>query len=179
MTQTWQHEIYLPHWYYTLEEWINNLCIIPLDWRRRMAWWYYCCKSPSHNKPWSEKIDSLVELPKCVDALFGRSANTGVLQREWSVSHTFACPHSLSLINLEHNLKFQGNLEYPVSQNRWSSFGRFSLHRWHAPAMEIGPTSTQAAPGRGKARIVANLGASGCGDGWEEEYEFEVEGEVH
>jgi hypothetical protein len=49
----------------------------------------------------------------------------------------------LSLIKLEHNLKFQGKLEYPVSQIGWSGFGRFSLRRWRAPTMEIGPTSTQ------------------------------------
>jgi hypothetical protein len=35
----------------------------------------------------------------------------------------------------------------------------------HALATKIGPTSTQAASGRGKARTVANLGASGSGDG--------------
>jgi hypothetical protein len=46
--------------------------------------------------------------------------------------------------------------------------------------MEIGPTSTQVASGRGKARTVANLGASGGEDGWEEEEEeFEIEGELH
>jgi hypothetical protein len=112
MTQAWQHEIYLPHWYYMLEEWANNLRIIPLGWHRRMAWWHRCYRSSSHNESWPEKIDSLAKLPKCVDALFGWSANTGVLQRGWPASHTLAHPHSLSLNELEHNLKFQGKPEY-------------------------------------------------------------------
>jgi hypothetical protein len=54
-----------------------------------------------------------------------------------------ARPHDLSLIELEHNLKFQGKLEYPVSQTGWSSFDRLSLRRQRAPTMEIGTTSTQ------------------------------------
>jgi hypothetical protein len=54
--------------------------------------------------------------------------------------------------------------EYPVSQTEWSSFERFSLHRLRVPAMEIGSTSTQAASRRGKARTVANSGASSGGD---------------
>jgi hypothetical protein len=65
-----------------------------------MAWWCCCCRSPSHNEPWLEKINSLAELPKCVDAFFGRSANTRVLQRGWPTKHTLARPHSLSYINL-------------------------------------------------------------------------------
>jgi hypothetical protein len=165
MTQAWQHEIYLPHWYYTLEEWINNLCIIPLGWHRRMSWWCYCCRSTSHNESWSEKIDSPAESPKCVDALFGRSTDTEVHQRGWPTSHALACAHGLSLIKLEHNLKFQGKPEYPVFQTRWSSFGKFGLHLRRTAMTEIGPTSIQAAFGRGKARIVANLEASGSGDG--------------
>jgi hypothetical protein len=108
MTQAWQHEIYLPHWYHTLEQWANNLRIVPLGWCGRMSWWCRCCRSPSHNESWPEKIDSPTESPKCLDALFGRSVNIGVLQREWPVSHTLAHPHGLSLIDLEHNLKFQG-----------------------------------------------------------------------
>jgi hypothetical protein len=44
---------------------------------------------------------------------------------------------------------------------------------------EIGPNSTQAAFGQGKARTMANSGASGGRDGWEEEEEFEVEGDLH
>jgi hypothetical protein len=74
-------------------------------------------------------------------------------------------PHGLSLIELEHNLKFQGKPKYPVSQTRWSGFSRFGLHRWRMPTMEIGPTSTQAVFGQEKARIVANLGGSGDRDG--------------
>jgi hypothetical protein len=46
--------------------------------------------------------------------------------------------HGLSLINLEHSLKFQGKLEYLVSQ---------------------------VASRQGKARTVPNLGASSGGDG--------------
>jgi hypothetical protein len=84
----WQHETYLPHWYYTLEEWANNLCIVLLGWPRSMTWWCCCCRSPSHNEPWTEKIDSPAESSKCVDALFGRSMNIGILHREWPVSHT-------------------------------------------------------------------------------------------
>jgi hypothetical protein len=81
------------------------------------------------------------------------------------VSHTLAHSHGLSLIELEHNLKFQGKPEYLISQTRWSDFGRFSLRRRRVKMMEIGPTSTQAASGRGKARIMANLGASSGRDG--------------
>jgi hypothetical protein len=40
----------------------------------------------------------------------------------------------------------------------------FSFRRRRALATEIGPTSTQAASGRGKARTVASLGGSGGGD---------------
>jgi hypothetical protein len=144
-----------------------------------MAWWLCHCRSPSHNEPWPEKNDFPVESPKYGDALFGRSVNMGVLQRGWPASHALAHPHSLSLMELEHNLKLQGKSEYPVSQTGWSGFGRFSLCRRNAPAMEIGPTSTQVASGRGKARTMANLGASGGRDGWEEEKEFKVEGELH
>jgi hypothetical protein len=64
--ESWQHEIYLSHWYYMLDEWANNLCIVPLSWRRWMAWWCFCCRSPSHNDPWPKKIDSPTKLPKCV-----------------------------------------------------------------------------------------------------------------
>jgi hypothetical protein len=179
MTQAWQHEIYLPHWYYTLEEWANNLCIVPLGCRRRMAWWHYCCRSPSHNEPWLEKIDSPAESPNCANALFGRITNTGVLQRGWLASHALAHLHGLSLIELECNLKFQGKSEYPISQIRWSDFGRFSFRRRRVLMTEIGPTSPQATSGWGKARTMANLGASGGRDGWEEEEEFEVEGELY
>jgi hypothetical protein len=170
MTQACQHEIYLPYWYYMLEEWTNNLCIIPLGWRRRMAWWHFYCRSPSHNEPWPEKIESPTELLKCVDTLFGCYANTGVLQRGWPSSYALAHPHSL---------KFQGKLEYPIYQTGWPDFDRFSLHRRCASMTEIGPTSTQAASGQGKTRNVSNLGVSGGRDWWEEEEEFEVEGEVH
>jgi hypothetical protein len=52
---------------------------------------------------WIEEVD------KIVNALFGWSANTGVLQREWPVTHVLACPHGLSLIDLECNLKFLEN----------------------------------------------------------------------
>jgi hypothetical protein len=153
MTQAWQHEIYLPHWYYRLEEWTNNLCIVPLGWRRWMAWWCCCCyKSLSHNESWPEKIDSPAESPKCIGALFGRSVNTGVLQIGWLASHALARPHGLSLIELEHNLKFQGKPEYPIFESGWSGFSIFSLRRWRALTMEIGPTSTQAASGRGNGR---------------------------
>jgi hypothetical protein len=76
------------------------------------------------------------------------------------------------LIDLERNLKFLGKLKYLVS----SGFGRFSLHQRRASAMEIGPTSTKAASGRGKTRTVANSRASGGGD---EEEEFEVEDGLH
>jgi hypothetical protein len=41
-----------------------------------------------------------------VDALLVRCANPEVIHREWPVSHALARPHGLSLINLEHNLKF-------------------------------------------------------------------------
>jgi hypothetical protein len=75
------------------------------------------------------------------------------------VSHVLARPHGLSLIDLECNLKFQGKF-----QTGWFGFGRFSLHRRHASATKIGPTSTQVASGRGKAWTVANLGASGGED---------------
>jgi hypothetical protein len=115
----------------------------------------------------------------CVDALFGRSTNTRVLQRGWLASHALVHPHGLSLIELEHNLMFQGKPKYPDSQTRWSGLGRFSLRRWRAPVTEIGPTSTQAVSGRGKARTVANSGASDDGDGWEKEEKFEVEGNLH
>jgi hypothetical protein len=179
MTQAWQHEIYLSHWYYTLEEWANNLCIIPLGWHRWMAWWCCCCRSPSHNESWPEKINSPAESPKCVDALFDRSTNMGVLQREWPASHTLARQHDLCLIELEHNLKFQGKLEYPVSQTGWSNFVSSSLHRQRASTTEIETTSTQAASGREKARTMANLEASIGRDGWEEGKEFEVDGELH
>ena len=69
-------------------------------------------------------------------------------------------------------LKIQGKPELPVLAD-------FSLHRRRAPAREIGPTSTQAASGGGKARSVANSGASGGGDWREEGEEFKVEGELH
>jgi hypothetical protein len=160
MTQASQHEIYLPHWYYTPKERTNNLRIVPLGWHRRMAWWHCCCGSPTHNEPWLEKIDSLAESPKCVDTLFDRSVNTRELQRGRPVSHILARPHSLSLIDLKRSLKFLRKLEYPVYQTRWSSFGRFSLRRRRTSATEIVPTSTQAASGWGKARTMANLGAS-------------------
>jgi hypothetical protein len=75
-----------------------------------------------------------------------------------------AYPYGLSLIELEHNLKFLGKPEYPVCQTGWSGFDRLGLHRRRAATTEIGPTSTQAASERGKARTVANLGASGGGD---------------
>jgi long-subunit fatty acid transport protein len=90
-----------------------------------------------------------------------------------------ARPHSFSLIDPEHNLKFQGKLEYSVSQTEWSNFDRFSLHRRCAPATEIGPTSTQVASGQGEARTMANSGANDGGDEKEEEEEFEVERELH
>jgi hypothetical protein len=80
------------------------------------------------------------------------------------VSHALAHPHGLSLIDLEHNMKFQGKLEHPISQTRWSSFGRFILCRLRAPATEIGPTSTQAVFERGNTRTMANLGASSGGN---------------
>jgi hypothetical protein len=124
MTQAWQHEIYQPHWYHTLEEWANNLRIIPLGWHRSMAWWCCHCRSPSHIEPWPKKIDSLAESQKCVDILFGQSVNTGALQRAWPTSHTLAHLHGLSLINVERNLKFQRKSECPISQTGWSSFGR-------------------------------------------------------
>jgi hypothetical protein len=66
---------------------------------------------------------------------------------------------------MEHNLKFQGKPEYPVSQIGRFDFHRFSLRWWRAPMMEIGPTSTQMVYGRGKEKNMANLGASGGGDG--------------
>jgi hypothetical protein len=179
MTQTWQHEIYLPHSHYTLAEWANNLHVVPLSWRRWMEWWWYHCRSPSYNEPWTEKIDSPVESPNCVDALFGQSANTRVLQRGWPVNHTLARSHGLSLIDVECNIMFQGKPECPIFQTGWSGFGRFSLRRQRVPTTEIGPTSTQAAYGQGKARTVANLGASRGGDGWEKEDEFKVEGKLH
>jgi hypothetical protein len=112
----------------------------------------------------------------CVDALFGRSANTRVLQREWLASHTLARPHGVSLTNLERNLNFLGKPEYPVSQTGWSGFGRFSLHRQPVPMMEIGPTSTQAVSGRAKVTTVANSRSSGSRDWWEEEEELNVGG---
>jgi hypothetical protein len=52
----------------------------------------------------------------------------------------------------------------------------FSLRRWHASAVEIGPTSTQATSGLGKARTVANSEDSGGEDYGEEEEELEIEG---
>jgi hypothetical protein len=52
----------------------------------------------------------------------------------------------------------------------------FSLRRRHAPAVDIGPTSTQATSERGKARIVANSRASGGEDCREEEEELVIEG---
>jgi hypothetical protein len=61
-----------------------------------------------------------------------------------------------------HNLKFQGN---PIFQTGLSDFDRFDFHGQRTPMMEIGPTSTQVASGRGKVRTVANLGASGGEDG--------------
>jgi hypothetical protein len=81
------------------------------------------------------------------------------------VSHALAHSHDLSSIDLEHDLKFQEKLEYPVSQTGWSSFDRFSLHRQRVPVTEIWPTSTQVVFGRGKARTVANSRASSGGDG--------------
>jgi hypothetical protein len=78
------------------------------------------------------------------------------------VSHTLAHLHGLSLIELEHKLKFQGKPEYPISQTGWSGFDRFSIHQRRLSVTEIGLTSAQATFERGKARIVANLGAS-CG----------------
>jgi hypothetical protein len=45
--------------------------------------------------------------------------------------------------------------------------------------MEIGPTSTQATSGRGKAWTIANLGASGGRDWREDKEESEVEGDLH
>jgi hypothetical protein len=179
MTQAWQHEIYQPHWYYMLEEWANNLCIIPLGCHRRMAWWCCCCRSPSHTESWSEKIDSPVELPKCVATLFDRSANMGVLQRGWLESHALDRAHGLSLIKLERTLKFQGKPEYLDSQIGWSGFGRFSLHQRCVPETEIGPTFAQAASGWGKERIMAKFGTTSGRDGWEQEEEFEVEGKLH
>jgi hypothetical protein len=106
-------------------------------------------------------------------------ARTHDYVRGWLASYGLVRSHSLSLIELEHNLKFLGKPKYLVSQIRWSNFGRFSLCRQRAPMIEIGPTSTQAVFGRGKARTMANLGASGGRDEWEEEVEFEVEGELH
>jgi hypothetical protein len=81
------------------------------------------------------------------------------------MSHALACPHGLSLMGQEHNMIFQGKLEYPVYQTEWSDFDRFSFHRRRTPTTEIGPTSTQVVSGRGKARTMANLGVSGSGDG--------------
>jgi hypothetical protein len=80
------------------------------------------------------------------------------------VSHTLARPHSLRLIDLEHNLKFQEKPEYWVSQTGWSDFGRFNFNWRRMPVTEIGTTTTQAASRRGKARTATNLGASGGGD---------------
>jgi hypothetical protein len=40
------------------------------------------------------------------------------------VSHALAHPHGLSLIDLKHNLKFQGKPKYPVSQTRWFNFDK-------------------------------------------------------
>jgi hypothetical protein len=70
-------------------------------------------------------------------------------------------PVWLSLIDL----KFQRKPEYLIFKTGRFGFGRFSLHRRRAPVTEIGATSTQAASGQGKARTVANLGASSNGDG--------------
>jgi hypothetical protein len=81
------------------------------------------------------------------------------------VRHALAHPHGLSLIELEHNLKFEGKLEYSFSQTGWSSFGSFSLHQRRAPMTEIGSTSTQTVSGRGKARTVAKSGATSGGVG--------------
>jgi hypothetical protein len=80
------------------------------------------------------------------------------------VSHNLAHSHGLSSIELEHNLKFKGKLECLISEIGWSNFDRFSLHRWCTLATKIGPTSTQAASGRGKARTIANSGANSGGD---------------
>jgi hypothetical protein len=52
------------------------------------------------------KRASTPSLVSCVDTLFSQCTNTGVHQRELPVSHTLACWHSLSLIDLERNLKF-------------------------------------------------------------------------
>jgi hypothetical protein len=57
----------------------------------------------------------------------------------------FGSTHDLSLIELKHNLKFQGKSEYPASQTGWSDFGKFGLCRRHASMTEIGPTFTQMA----------------------------------
>jgi hypothetical protein len=168
MTQAWQHEIYQPHWYYTLEEWANNLCIIPLHCRRSMAWWCCCCRSPSHNESWPEKVDSPVESPKCVDALW--------TQEYFREDDQWAMPWLTLMVwawsSWSTTWSFREN---------WSiwGFGRFSLRGRRAPTTEIGPTSTQATFGRGKTRIMANLGASGGEDGWEEEDKFEIEAELH
>jgi hypothetical protein len=80
------------------------------------------------------------------------------------VSYALACLYGLSLIYPEYNMKFQKKLKYLISQIRWSSFDRISLHRRRVSAMKIGPTSFQVTSGRGKVRTVANLGASGDGD---------------
>jgi hypothetical protein len=105
------------------------------------------------------------ESPKCVDTLFSRSVNIGTHQTGCPVSHAMAHPYSLSLIDPEHDLKFQGKPEYPISQTGWSNFDKFSLHRRRASVAEIGPTSTQVASGLGKARTVANSETSDDEDG--------------
>jgi hypothetical protein len=79
--------------------------------------------------------------------------------------HALAYKNGLSLIDLEQNRKCEGKLECLVSQTRWSAFGRFSLRRRCVLVMEVGPTSTQVASRRGKARTMANLGASSGEDG--------------
>jgi hypothetical protein len=61
--------------------------------------------------------------------------------------------------------KISGKIGVSGFPNRMVRFVRFSLHRWRVPAMEIGSTSSQAAYRRGKAWIMANLGASSGGDG--------------
>jgi hypothetical protein len=56
--------------------------------------------------------------------------------------------------------------QYEVSRKTgWFGFRRFGLRLWRALTMEIESTSTQAAYGRGKARTMANLGASSGRDG--------------
>jgi hypothetical protein len=61
------------------------------------------------------------------------------------MNHALAHPHGLSLIDMERNLEYQGNPEYPIFQTGWSDFDKFNLRWWRVPAIEIGTTSTQAA----------------------------------